>query len=157
MLAYQEHRVTEGNQGWMVSLEKTVQTDSQDLREYKALWVFQGNLACLVLKERLVPLVPRVSLGCEEIKALLACLGSQVSQGTRVFRVRMGPLENQALKVRVVTLDCLEIQDSQVDLDQKARMDSLDCLAPEDSPASQVPKAPQGTWALKEFRELKEI
>lgn len=157
MLAYQDQRVTEGNQGWMASLERAVQMGYQDLRVFKARWVCQGNLECLVLKERLVPLVLRVSLGCEEIKDPPACPGSQDSQGIRVFQVLMGPLENLARKVRAVTLDCQEIQDSLADLDQKARMDSLDCLAPEVSPAFQVPKVPQGTWVRKEYRESKEI
>lgn len=111
MLVYQERRVREGNQGWMASLERVGRMGSQDLQEFKALWVCQGNLACPVLKEKVVPLVLQVSLGCEEIKAPLGCQGNQVCQVIRVFRVPMGPLENLARKVRVVTLDCLEIQD----------------------------------------------
>lgn len=141
----------------MVNLETTVQMDCQGLQECQVLWVCQGNLACLVLKEKLVPKVLQAFLDFGEIKVPLACLESQVPQVIKVFPGPMEPLGNQAPKARVATLGCLEIQDLLAYQGQKASLDSQEPLAPEASPAFLAPKALLGTWDRREFQELKEI
>lgn len=111
MVAYLERQEKGENLEWMVYLGRAVQTDSQDLQEFKVQWVSQENPECQASKESWV-LRGRLGFpGCGVIRGLLGCRESRGCLATKVYLVLTEQRESQAPREKEATSDCPETQD----------------------------------------------